>query len=201
LIARAVAGAATLALANVGTSSRRRQGVAGVTILSGPIGAGKTAVSKELIALSPAPLAYIEGDHFWPFLVKRAEGDRREDFRVIMRAMTSAAGSLARTGYDVLLDFSIPPPFVPGAQRILRDAPLNYIVLRPPLEVCAARARDRTEGKITKYDRGFYALFSTEERHMISEQGESPKAIAEIIFKGLAESRFRVAPASNAAPD
>jgi hypothetical protein len=120
-----------------------------VTILSGPIGAGKTAVSKDLIGLLSGPLAYIEGDRFWPFLVKRAEGDRREDFRVIMRAMTSAAGSLARTGYDVLLDFSIPPAFLPAAQKILRDAPLNYIVLRPPLEVArpapeiALRARSR----------------------------------------------------------
>jgi chloramphenicol 3-O-phosphotransferase len=174
--------------------------VAGVTILSGPIGAGKTAVSKDLIGLLSGPLAYIEGDQFWPFLVKRAEGDRREDFRVIMRAMTSAAGSLTRTGYDVLLDFSIPPPFVPAAQKILRDAPLNYIVLRPPLEVCAARARDRTEGKITKYDRGFYAMFAAEKRHMVSDESESPKAIAEMIFKGLAEGRFRVAPSASASP-
>jgi chloramphenicol 3-O-phosphotransferase len=173
--------------------------VAGVTVLSGPIGAGKTAVSKVLIALSPGPLAYIEGDQFWPFLVKRAEGDRREDFRVIMRAMTSAAGSLARTGYDVLLDFSIPRPFVPAAQKILRDAPLNYIVLRPPLEVCAVRARDRTEGKITKCDRGFYAMFATEERHVVSDESESPRAIAEIIFEGLAEGRFWVPPATDRA--
>jgi len=43
--------------------------MAEVTILSGPIGAGKTAVSKALIALWSAPLAYIEGDQFWPFLV------------------------------------------------------------------------------------------------------------------------------------
>jgi hypothetical protein len=146
------------------------------------------------------PLAYIEGDRFWPFLVKRAEGDRREDFRVIMRAMTSAAGSLARTGYEVLLDFSIPPPFVPAAQKILRDAPLDYIVLRPRLEVCAARARDRTEGKITKYDRGFYALFGADERHVVSEQSESPKGIAELIFKGLKEGRFTAPPTASAPP-
>jgi hypothetical protein len=115
-----------------------------------------------------------------------------------MRAMTSAAGSLARTGYDVLLDFSIPPAFLPAAQKILRDAPLNYIVLRPPLEVCAARTRDRTEGKITKYDRGFYAMFAAEERHVVSDESESPKAIAEILFKGLKQSRFRVAPNASA---
>ena len=175
--------------------------MAEVTILSGPIGAGKTAVSKELIALWSAPLAYIEGDQFWPFLVKRAEGDRREDFRVIMRAMTSAAGSFSRTAYDVLLDFSIPPPFVPAAQKILRDAPLSYIVLRPPLEVCAARARDRAEGKITKYDRGFYALFAAEERHVVSpDNGKSQKAIAVVIFKELTEGRFRVGPATDPAP-
>ena len=170
--------------------------MARVTILSGPIGAGKTAVSKALIALWPGPLAYIEGDQFWSFLVKRAEGDRREDLRVITRAMTSAAGSLTRTGYDVLLDFSIPPPFLPSAQKILKDAPLDYIVLRPSLEVCEARARDRVEGRIAKYDRGFYALFSTEERHVVSEDALSPKAIAEIIYKGLSEGCFRVGPSS-----
>jgi hypothetical protein len=176
--------------------------MAAVTILSGPIGAGKTAVSKELIALWSGPLAYIEGDQFWRFLVKRADGDRREDFRAIMRAMTSTAGSLTRTSYDVLLDFSIPPAFLAAAQKILRDAPLDYMVLRPPLEICAARARDRAEGKIKEYDRGFYAMFAAaEDRHVIApDDGESPKAIAEMIFSGLAEGRFRVAPTASTPP-
>ena len=71
--------------------------------------------------------------------------------------------------------------------------PLNYIVLRPPLELCAARARDRTEGRITKYDRGFYALFVADPRHVVSEDAASSKDVAEIIVKGLAEGRFRVA--------
>ena len=118
-----------------------------------------------------------------------------------MRAMTSAAGSLTRTGYDVLLDFSIPPAFLPAAQKILRDVPLHYIVLRPPLEVCAGCARDRAQGKIAKYDRGFYALFAAEERHMVApDDGKSPKAIAEVIFKGLAEGRFRLGPSASAPP-
>ena len=111
--------------------------------------------------------------------------------------MTSAAGSLTRTNYDVLLDFSIPPAFLPGAQKILREALFDYVLLRPPLEICEARARDRSEGKIAKYDRGFYAMFAAEEQHMVAPDGsENPKAISEI-FKGLREGRFRVAPAAD----
>jgi hypothetical protein len=94
-----------------------------------------------------------------------------------------------------VLDFSIPPAFLPSAQKILRDAPLNYIVLRPPLEVCAARARDRTEGKIAKYDRGFYALFAADPRHVVAPDNcTSPRAIAEILRGGLREGSFRVEP-------
>jgi len=68
-----------------------------VIILSGPIGAGKSSVFQALVGLWPAPLAYIEGDSFWPYLVKRREGDdRHEDFRALMRAMVGAASQLAR---------------------------------------------------------------------------------------------------------
>jgi hypothetical protein len=84
---------------------------------------------------------------------------------------------------------------VPAAEKILRDAPLNTIVLRPPLEICAARARDRTEGKITKYDRRFYALFAADARHVVAPDNcESPKAIAEILSEGLKKGRVQVEP-------
>jgi hypothetical protein len=52
----------------VRASSRRGHKLAGMTILSGPIGAGKTAVSKELITLWSGPLALsraINSGHSW----------------------------------------------------------------------------------------------------------------------------------------
>jgi adenylate kinase family enzyme len=41
-----------------------------VVMLSGPGGAGKTTVARELVAISPAPLSYVEGDVFWPLFTK-----------------------------------------------------------------------------------------------------------------------------------
>jgi chloramphenicol 3-O-phosphotransferase len=165
-----------------------------VIILSGPIGSGKTTVAVELVALWSKPLAYIEGDKFWPFLVRKKDWDRREDFRVLMRSMTAAAVPFARSGYDVLLDFSMPPGFLKGARRILKDAPLYYIVLRPSLARCAARTRSRKTGKIAQYDEGFYALFENALDHAICDDEADPKSTAMQIRAGVAAGRFRVEP-------
>ena len=55
-----------------------------VIFLSGPIGAGKTAVAQELLKLLPAPLSYIEGDTFWTLIFIRKDEERgvRDNFPV-----------------------------------------------------------------------------------------------------------------------
>jgi Chloramphenicol phosphotransferase-like protein len=177
-------------------SSEDAPHVSSVVFLSGPIGAGKTTIAQELIAIWSGPLVYIEGDKFWSFLVRRKDGDQREDFRLLMRAITAASLPFARSGYDVLLDFSVPPPFLKVALAILKDMPLDYVLLRPSLAVCAARARDRQHGKITKYDRGFYALFDAADHHTIADDDADAASMAQQIRAGLAANRFRVSTAA-----
>jgi chloramphenicol 3-O-phosphotransferase len=81
-----------------------------IVILSGPVGAGKTTIASQLIANSPLPIAHIEGDKFWFFIAKGGPGvGRKKNFRTIMSAMTAAAVPYALVGYEVILDFSIPP--------------------------------------------------------------------------------------------
>ncbi|HEY5256597.1 MAG TPA: AAA family ATPase [Acidobacteriaceae bacterium] len=167
-----------------------------VVMLSGPVGAGKTTVARELIAISPAPLYYIEGDTFWPHFVKPDSKPRREQFRLLMRSVTAAAIPLARSGYEVLLDFSFPLDFLDTARKILKEIPIDFVILRPSLAVCKQRAASRPEGKIADYSayRDFYAMFEGLSNHEVGDVEANPASIARRIRAGLDQGIFRLNP-------
>jgi chloramphenicol 3-O-phosphotransferase len=165
-----------------------------VIMLSGPIGAGKTTVARELVSLMQGEVAYIEGDSFWSFLSKTGSLNRRDNFPIILRSMTAAALPMARSGYDVVLDFSIPPDFLPIALKILKDTPLDFVVLLPSLDACELRAANRAEGVISDYQRyrSFYAMFlAAAERFTVGDTADA-RTTALRILEGLRERRFRV---------
>src|SRR5215831_3490699 len=166
-----------------------------VIFLSGPIGAGKTAVAQELLQLLPAPLSYIEGDTFWSFIRKGDERDPRDNFRVLVRSMTAAAVPFARSGFRVLVDFSIPPAFIETARKILKEVPFDFVLLRPSLQVCIERADSREIGAITEYDRlkNCYSRFEDTSIEPICDDHADPASLARRILEGLDQGRFRVA--------
>ena len=166
-----------------------------VIMLSGPVGAGKTTVARELIGLMTGEVASIEGDDCWRFFAKSTR-TRRENAFVLMRSITAAALPLARSGSDVVLDFTIPPDFLPTAQKILKEIPLDFVVFRPSLKVCQHRAANRTEGIISDYQvyRSFYALFEAAgERFTICHDTADAKTVSALILDGVRQGRFRVA--------
>jgi len=165
-----------------------------VIFLSGPIGAGKTAVAQALLPLLPAPLSYIEGDTFWSFIRKDGERGLRDNFPVLVRSMTAAAIPFARAGYRVLIDFSIPPAFLDTARKILKEIPFDFVLLRPSFEVCAERAASRQEGAMrdTAMLRNFYARFEEGTVEPISDDHAGPESLAHRIAEGLTQGRFRV---------
>jgi hypothetical protein len=165
-----------------------------VIFLSGPIGAGKTAVARALLPLLPAPLSYIEGDTFWSFISKGGDRGLRENFPVLVRSMTAAAVPFARSGFHVLIDFSIPPAYVDTARKILKEVPFDFVLLRPSLQVCVKRAASREEGAITDYERlkDFYARFEEGTVQPVCDDDADPASLARQIADGLNEGRFRV---------
>ena len=165
-----------------------------VIFLSGPIGAGKTAVARELLPLLPAPLSYIEGDTFWSFIRKGGERGVRENFPVLVRSMTAAAIPFARSGFRVVIDFSIPPDYVDTTRKILKEVPFDFVLLRPSLQVCVQRAASRKEGAITNFElmKNFYGRFEGGTVESICDDTAEPAALARQIAEGLDQGRFRV---------
>jgi adenylylsulfate kinase-like enzyme len=166
-----------------------------VIFMSGPIGAGKSTVAQELLPLLPAPLIYIEGDVFWSFIQKEGARVQRDSFPVLVRSMTAAALPFARSGYRVLIDFSIPTGFIDTARKILKEVPFDFVLLRPSLETCMKRAATRKEGAITDSARikNFYPLFEDGIVNPICDDTADPASLAHRIVKGLDEGKFRIA--------
>jgi hypothetical protein len=147
------------------------------------------------LPLLPAPLSYIEGDTFWSFISNGGERGLRDNFPVLVRSMTAAAVPLARSGFRVLIDFSIPPTFVDTARKILKEVPFGFVLLRPSLQVCVERAASRKEGAIRDPAmlKSFYARFEEGTVEPICDDHADPAALARRIAEGLNQGRFRVA--------
>jgi len=165
-----------------------------IILLSGPVGAGKSTVARELVPQLPPPVSYIDGDTFWSFFAQPVKGSPRERFPVIVRSMIAASVPFARSGFDVVLDFSIPPHFLETARKIVKEIELHYVVLLPSEAVCAQRAAARAEGAIADYGpyREFYSMFSGVERYAVSDGGGAPEVAAARIREGLKAGNFRV---------
>jgi chloramphenicol 3-O-phosphotransferase len=171
--------------------------MASIIILSGPVGAGKTTIARELVACSSGPIVNIEGDKFWSFLTKQdAAAGPRKSFGLIMRSMAAASIPFVKEGYEVILDFSIPPWFLDTIRKVAsgRDLPVNYVIIKPSEAVCATRAASRAEGIIADYAhyQEFYADFNGWDHYTIADDACSAAEAASRIRQGLDAGQFRL---------
>lgn len=166
-----------------------------IILLSGPVGAGKSTVAKQLVKLLEGPVINMEGDVFWKFIAKgNPDHDGPKSFGMTMAAMITASLPYPKFGYTVIVDFSIPPWFLDKARTIIskKEIPLHYVVLRPSEKVCAERSVSRVEGYIEYNEvyRQLYRSFDSAQRYMIPDEHNEPAVIAAKIKEGLDEGIF-----------
>jgi tRNA uridine 5-carbamoylmethylation protein Kti12 len=174
-----------------------------ILILTGPPGAGKTTAA-EVVAGRSARAVHLESDAFFHFIrsgyVEPWKTASHEQNQIVMRIVAQAGAEYAQAGYLTVIDgIVIPGWFFEPLRDALHSAGhgVAYAVLRAPLSVCIARARDRKRGQLENVDvvKQLWQSFSDLgdlERNVLDLDGESPEAVAEILGERMADGSLLV---------
>ncbi len=125
--------------------------MASLTIVSGCPGTGKTTLAALLSTASPRGLHFV-ADVFYEFMeevVSPILPESHAQNTTVGIATAGAAATFAAGGYDVFIDAVVGPWFLPVMAPELRPTgiPVDYVVLRAPLEETLRRARKRSDAE------------------------------------------------------
>jgi predicted kinase len=176
---------------------RAGQGDSPILIVTGPPGVGKSTTAEILASRLPRAV-HLESDAFFRFIrsgaVEPWKPESHEQNDLVMRLVAQAALGYAAAGYFTIVDGIVIPKWF---LRPLRDAfhetgqQSAYAVLRAPLAVCSARARERervplAEPAVIEQLWQSFADLGELERHVIDLDGQSPEEAADLVTEHLA---------------
>ncbi len=139
--------------------------MASITIITGCPGSGKTTLSNLLAQALPKGV-HLHADVFYDFIAQKIPPilpESHQQNTTVMRAIASATAAYVRGDYDVVVDGIFGAWFLPtlAEEFQLLNCPVNYIVLRLPLEETILRATTRLKNPASEeIIRHMYPLFN-----------------------------------------
>jgi tRNA uridine 5-carbamoylmethylation protein Kti12 len=172
------------------------QADAPILILTGPPGVGKSTTA-EILAARSSRSVHLESDAFFRFIrsghVEPWKPGSHEQNQLVMSLVARAAAGYAEAGYFTVVDgIVIPKWFLAPLRDTFREAghDVAYAVLRAPLAICAARARDRERVPLAEPEaieqlwRSFEDLGDLE-GNAIDLDGQGPEETADLVAQRL----------------
>lgn len=163
--------------------------MASLLIVTGPPGAGKSAVAA-LLADRVEPSVLVAGDDFFAFLARGAippwqpESDTQNE--VVTQAAGAAAGRFAAGGLATIYDGVVGPWFLPTFAAATGLDRLDYVILLPSVERCLARVATRlghgfSDEPATRKMHAEFTDADVDPRHVLVDPPDTPDAVADAI--------------------
>jgi predicted kinase len=169
-----------------------------ITVVTGAPGTGKTSFSRRLAAREPRGI-HLVSDVFYGFPAHPIDPTRPESHEqntAVIRALGRAAGAFAESGWPVVLDGIFGPWFLPELCNALpAGAPLEYVVLRAPLDLCLRRVRERQgagESRKVEHMHRAFAELGALAAHALDATAGGPDEIVAAFLAARAAGGFRL---------